>query len=107
MVLNETGKSQWGWKQNSMISIDKASGKVVYNPEFFLMKHLSYFVTPGSKYIKVSGDGNCLAFLSDNHVVILYYNADDADQAKTFILRGQAFTVSLKARSFNTFMVKI
>ena len=107
MVLDQTGKSQWGWKQNSMISIEKASGKVVYNPEFYLMKHLSYFVKPGSKYIKVSGDENCLAFLSDNHVVILYYNADDTDKAKTFILRGQSFSVSMKGKSFNTFRVKI
>ncbi len=107
MVLDETGKSQWGWKQNSMISIDKASGKVVYNPEFYLMKHLSYFVKPGSKYLKVSGDENCLAFLTDNHVVILYYNADETDKTKSFILRGQMFTVSLKGKSFNTFRVKI
>lgn len=107
MVLDETGKSQWGWKQNSMISIDKASGKVVYNPEFYLMKHLSYFVEPGSRYIPVSSDPNCLAFIKGNQLVILYYNAGAAEKTTSFTANGQSFTVNLKSKSLNTFKLKI
>lgn len=107
MVLDETGKSQWGWKQNSMISIEKASGKVTYNPEFYLMKHLSYFVEPGSKYIPVSSDENCLAFVKDGQLVIFYYNADAADKKSMFKINDKTIAVSMKSKSFNTFKVKI
>lgn len=106
MVLDETGKSQWGWKQNSMISIDKASGKVTYNPEFYLMKHLSYFVEPGSRYIPVSSDPNCLAFVKGDHLVILYYNSG-AEKLASFAVKGKCFSVNLKPKSLNTFQLKI
>ena len=106
MVLDQTGKSQWGWKQNSMISIDKASGKVSYNPEFYLMKHLSYFVEPGSRYIPVSSDPNCLAFVKGDQLVIFYYNAEAAEKTASFTANGQTFTVRLKPKSLNTFSVK-
>jgi len=106
-VLDETGKSQWGWKQNSMISIDKASKKVTYNPEFYLMKHLSYFVEPGSKYIPVNGDENCLAFIKDSQLVIFYYNAAEGDKKASFTVNDKHIAVSMKPKSFNTFRVKI
>jgi len=107
MVLDETGKSQWGWKQNSMISIDKASGKVTYNPEYYLMKHLSYFVEPGSRYIPVSVDENCLVFLKDNDLTIFYYHTGDAGREISFAVNGKNIYVSLKPKSFNTFKLKI
>lgn len=34
MILEPGGESTWGWKQNSMITKNPDSGKVVYNPEF-------------------------------------------------------------------------
>ena len=107
MVLDETGKSQWGWKQNSMISIDKASGKVTYNPEYYLMKHLSYFVEPGSKYIPVSSDENCLAFVKDQQLVLIYYNAANESKKTSFTVKDKTITVNFKPKSFNTIKLKI
>ncbi len=107
MVLDETGKSQWGWKQNSMISIDKASGKVVYNPEYYLMKHMSYFVEPGSLYIPVATDENCLAFVKGNKVVVFYYNNTDTEKQTNFAIGKDNITVNLKPKSFNTFTMAI
>lgn len=107
MVLDETGKSQWGWKQNSMISIDQSSGKVAYNPEYYLMKHLSYFVAPGSKYIPVSSDENCLAFLNGHDLVIFYFNAAAETKTTSFTVNDQTITVSLNPKSFNTLKLKI
>jgi glucosylceramidase len=90
-----------------MISIDKTSGKVTYNPEFYLMKHLSYFVEPGSKYIPVSSDENCLAFLKDNHLEIFYYNASDAVKRTSFRIGDKNVLVNLKPKSFNTIKLSI
>jgi glucosylceramidase len=107
MILDQTGKSQWGWKQNSMISIDKTSGKVAYNPEFYLMKHLSYFVVPGSKYIPVSSDPNCLAFVNGRSLVVFYYNASETASKKTFSAGEKSISVELNPKSFNTFKIRI
>jgi glucosylceramidase len=107
MVLDETGKSQWGWKQNSMISIDKTTGKVTYNPEYFLMKHFSWFIENGSAYIPVAADENCLAFIKNKKVVVFYYNASNEEQPKQFSVSGKNITARLKAKSFNTIVIEI
>ncbi|HEY3369361.1 MAG TPA: hypothetical protein VGK10_00855 [Prolixibacteraceae bacterium] len=107
MVLDETGKSQWGWKQNSMISIDKTSGAIAYHPEYYLMKHLGYFVEPGSKFISVRGDENCLAFVKDNQLVIFYYNAAGESKKTSFTVNDKTVTVDLKPKSLNTIKLKI
>ncbi len=106
MILNETGKSQWGWKQNSMISIDSKTKKVVYNPEFYLMKHFSAFIEPGFKYAKTS-DENCLAFKNEGKCVIVYYNTEDKAVEKEFAVNETKFKVDLSPKSFNTFVIKI
>ncbi|MCG1037096.1 glycoside hydrolase family 30 protein [Polaribacter sargassicola] len=110
MVLDETGKSQWGWKQNSMISIDSKTKAITYNPEFYLMKHLSAFVMPGSVKIDTAGDDeNAVVFYNkaENNVVILAYN--DASENKTvqFNINDKEVKASLDAKSFNTLTVNL
>ena len=105
IFLNETGKSQWGWKQNSMISINSADGKVVFNPEFYLMKHFSHFI--GAGFVKVeSSDASCLAFRKGSELIIVYYNDGDA-VAQQFTIGDVKLDVRLAAQSFNTFRVDI
>ncbi len=105
MVLNESGKSQWGWKQNSMISINSNTGSVTYNPEYFLMKHFSHFIWPGSHKIE-SSDENCLAFRNHNSVVIEYFNSGKATRKK-FVVGNLTLEAELAERSFNTFKINI
>lgn len=90
-----------------MISVNKTSEKVTYNHEFYLMKHLSYFVEPGSKYIPVSNDKNCLAFVKGNQLVIFYYNAGEGTKKTSFTVKDKTIIVNLRPKSFNTFKVKI
>src|SRR4030042_2256456 len=56
MVLDETGKSHWGWKQNSLITVNSLTSEVTLNPEYYLLRHLSYFVLPGARRIETSGE---------------------------------------------------
>ncbi len=107
MVLNETGKSQWGWKQNSMISINSADKSIKYNPEFYLMKHFSYFIKSGARKIAIDkGNENCLAFKNNDSVVVIYYNAGE-NKEMTFSIDKQVFRVKLESKSFNTFRLEI
>ena len=47
MILNETGKSAWNWKQNGLINIDRNNGSVTYNPDYAVMYLISKFIRPG------------------------------------------------------------
>ena len=101
MVLDETGKSQWGWKQNSMISINRKTGQVVYNPEFYLMKHLAAYVSPGARFIPTEGT-NCLAFSDKGKIVLLVYNFAEQEKKTTIQLNKELLEVTLPPKSFNT-----
>ncbi|MEP5338151.1 MAG: hypothetical protein ABJL44_07775 [Algibacter sp.] len=110
MVLDETGKSQWGWKQNSMISIDSKTGAIVYNPEFYLMKHLSAFVPQGSVKLLTSGDTDgSITFFNEqtNKVIILTYNKEDDTRLLNLNINGQIIKAELEAKSFNTLAVNL
>ncbi|MDR1155056.1 MAG: hypothetical protein LBL04_10100 [Bacteroidales bacterium] len=47
MILNETGKSGWNWQQNALISIDRQTGTVTYNPDYAVMYLVGRFIRPG------------------------------------------------------------
>ncbi|GAA3647095.1 glycoside hydrolase family 30 protein [Flavivirga jejuensis] len=110
MVLDETGKSQWGWKQNSMISIDSNTKAIKYNPEFYLMKHLSAFVAPGSVKLTTSGDtNNALAFYNkvNNEVTVLAYNNTDKTQELQLNINNEIVKAPLEGKSFNTLAIRL
>ncbi len=48
MILNETGKSGWDWRQNALVTIDREKKEVIYNPDYAAMKLLSQFIKPGA-----------------------------------------------------------
>ena len=110
MILDETGKSQWGWKQNSMISIDSESKSVTYNPEFFLMKHLSAFVKKGDVKLEADGDTqNALVFYDKdkNEVIVVTYN-DKAENCELILsVDNKQISAELNAKSFNTLVVSL
>ena len=66
MMLAPGGESTWGWKQNTMISVDGAKGEIVHNPEFHVMRHLAHAVRPGASFLTVSGDQAAISLLFEN-----------------------------------------
>jgi glucosylceramidase len=105
-ILDETGKSMWGWKQNSMITVNSTSKEVVYHPEFYLLKHFSYFIQPGARKLKTTGNNEeLLAFLNpDQSLVIIAGNKGDSDITVNYQVGKKIITAHLKAHSFNTFV---
>ena len=93
-----------------MISIDSNTKAITYNPEFYLMKHLSAYVKPGSVKLAASGhDNHTIAFYneSENNIVLLTYNDKDSMQALNVTLGEEVITASVDAKSFNTLIVQI
>lgn len=107
MVLDETGKSAWGWPQNSMVVVDRPSKTVKYTDEFYLFKHLSKFLQPGDHYLKSSKGKNHLAFkLKDGRIMVLVYNAEDYQKTINIKVGNKPMALKLKAKSINTILVK-
>lgn len=109
MVLPPEGKSTWGWKQNSMITIDKENGKVIYNPEFYVMKHYSHFVKQGARRIGTKGHwtGTSVAFENpDGEIILIVGNGLNRTRNFTFNGEGREFSIHLSPYSFNTLIIK-
>ncbi len=51
MILNKSKLSSWGWTQNSLITIDEEEKKVVYNPDFEVMKLAAKCLKKGSRRV--------------------------------------------------------
>jgi glucosylceramidase len=105
LVLNETGRSTWNWRQNSLIIVDRTAHKVIYNPEFYAMKHVSAAVAPGAKRVAVNGGPfkNVAAFRNPSGSEVLVF-ANDTDQPVTaeIAAAGGRWRLTAPARSMNT-----
>jgi glucosylceramidase len=107
MVLDDSGRSTWGWKQNALILVNPASGKVTYTPEYWLFKHLGQFVPPDSVKLVAAGNfDSALAFSSPQRDLIVFaVNSQNAIQTVSVKVGGRSFEAKLPAKSFNTFRV--
>jgi glucosylceramidase len=107
MILDTTGKSTWGWKQNALITVNRSSGLVTYTPEFYLFKHIAHFVPAGSVRLDCFGNfDDALAFLTpEQQLILVAVNLHDYPQPITVKMSDRFFEVKLPAKSFNTFQV--
>ncbi|MDO4276124.1 MAG: glycoside hydrolase family 30 protein [Eubacteriales bacterium] len=104
MVLEEGGMSTWGWHQNSLVSVKK-DGEVVYNPEYYLIRHFSSHVKKGAvrRGVKGAFAGTALAFENPDGTMVWEIH-NPFDEARTLVLSdGKAnYEITLEPHSFNT-----
>ena len=111
MVLDETGMSTWNWRQNAMITVNRETGKVTFNGEYYVMRHFSHFVKPGAKRMLTTGVwGDKIAFVNPDRSTVLVV-ANSAEQPFLVTLNiagrtsGQTLNATLPAQSVNTFVI--
>ncbi len=104
MVLDESGLSTWGWKQNAMITVDRNTRKPVYNFEFYVMKHFSRFIDVGAVRIKTEEYAeNALAFKNpDGSVVVTIMNDQPQSEWIAIKLDKKMVKVQLPEQSVST-----
>ncbi|MEI6865316.1 hypothetical protein [Flavicella sp.] len=83
MILNETGTSGWGWKQNCLINIDRENKTVTYNPDYAAMSLFGRFMQAGMKRIASASWYNGTITLADDKNVYLFIK-NDSESVKTF-----------------------
>jgi glucosylceramidase len=105
--LLEGGLSHWGWRQNSLVTVNEADKTFKFTPEYYVMKHVSHYVLPGAKVLKLGGDcKNALAFLNtDGSLVVVLGNQTDKAITLNLRLGKQTYDVQLAAQSLSTLMI--
>ena len=66
------GMSTWGWAQNSLVSVDTEAKTFRYNHDYYLLKHLTHFVTVGAKRLETTGTcDQAIGFLNPDGTIVL------------------------------------
>jgi glucosylceramidase len=95
IALAQGAPSTWGWKQNSLVSVDTAAGTFRYTHDFYLFKHLTHFVDVGSHRVETSGTcDDALAFRNPNGTLVVLFRNELA-HAQRITVRIQQRTVAL------------
>lgn len=109
MVLPQGGISTWGWKQNSLITVNPETQEVVYCPEFYVMKHFSHFIKPGARLIETKGHwtSNSVVFRNpDGEIIAVVGNCSNNTREFTLINGETSFSAMIEPHSFNTFRIQ-
>lgn len=98
------GLSSWGWAQNSLVSVDLQTKAVEFNPDFYLMKHLTHFVDVGAVRLETTGTcDDAVAFRNpDGSVVVLLRNEFSHPQSVQIAAGPNPVAVMLPPDSINT-----
>ena len=103
MTLDETGRSGWGWRQNSLLTIDRGAGAWTANPDYAIMRLASRALCPGATRIEsFSTRHQTLAVLSpEGAITVLIANLDVQPTTASIAVDGQEpCTVELAPVSF-------
>jgi glucosylceramidase len=107
LVLDETGNSRWGWRQNAMITVDRATRRVRFNPEFHLLQHFSHFIVPGARSLALPRAGlPALAFRNpDGEIVLVVANPSAAPRVIAVQCDGRWLQAACPSHSFSTLVL--
>ena len=91
-----------------MITVDPVRGRVIRNPEYFVMKHFARFIKPGAVRRGLSGpwSGDALAFENTDGTVVLVARNPFGEARKLDVQgSGQGFEAVMEPRSIHTFIL--
>ena len=110
IAVQTGGISRWGWAQNALVTVDTTAKTFAYNHEYYLLKHVSYFVKPGAQVLETAswtGYENQLAFANPDGSIVIVIQNDLGEKMPVRLMIGeQVFTPTLPADSFSTFVVQ-
>ncbi len=106
MVSAASDLSNWGKKQNSLITIDSNTKNIILNPEYFLFKHFSYFIMPGSSKVLTKGKySDILAFVTpDNNLIIIAANVSQIPKLIRIKVGNKIIETVISKNSINSFV---
>ena len=109
MILNTNAESTWGWKQNSLVTIDEKSKKITYNPDYYIMALASSCIKAKSKRIVyASRNKTGIAFKNeDGTVSFMLSNFTDKKEIGDVTLDGQKLDLELEPMTISSFKITL
>ena len=106
--LKQNSISRWGWKQNSLISVDPETKKYKYNVDYYILKHMSHYVKPGAKLLSLNGSfTNLLAFMNpDKSIIVILQNENELQNSISIKVGDKSINAVLEPDSFSTFLIQ-
>jgi len=105
-VLEPNGESTWGWRQNSLFTVDPQNGTITPNAEYHIMRHYSAFVRRGDRRETCASAwaGNAIAFRreSDGSAAVIVRNPFADARTIRIAEASRRWRVTLPAKSLNT-----
>lgn len=108
-ALLPNGTNTWGDDQNAMITIDNETGSVIYNPDFYVMKHFSHAVKKGAVRLGIKGPwaGDTLVFRNpEGDIVVVVMNPFKELKELNFNFENVTYTFKLEPQSINTIRIR-
>ncbi len=106
MALVKNQASSWGWKQNSLITVDPVTKSYHFTPDYYTLKHVCHFVKPGARRVDAqswTGYDNALAFTNTNGEQVLIIQNDMPEAMSVRIgISGAVLKAKLPANSLNS-----
>ncbi len=100
IILNETTESGWGWKQNSLINIDREEKEVTYNPDYAVIAFVSKYLVKGAKRIANFSRDDLISLKYNNQIIVLVQNDGKTPKAYEYQIEdeeGQQFEIPAKS----------
>ncbi|MFI3264882.1 MAG: hypothetical protein SNG38_06975 [Rikenellaceae bacterium] len=99
MILNETGNSGWGWRQNALITIDRQNKKVTYNPDYSVMTLMSRAIRSGDVRIAAYSRIPVITVSTADGYSIIMQNDSDKATAINCVIGDESVDFTIPARS--------
>lgn len=107
-ILEPNGVSTWGDPQNAMITIDPETKKAIYNPDFYVIKHISALLCDGAVRLGANGQwaGDTIAFRNpDNSIVLNVFNPFAECREFCFSHNNEQYAFHLEPQSINSIII--
>ena len=108
LLLDKRGgpRHAGGLEGSNIISADLDSGKVMFNPPFYIFQHFSRFIRPGAKRIACTSNNDSLiatAFLNpDGKIAAVIFNLSGCDRLFQLWIDGKALKSTIPANGIVT-----
>lgn len=104
MILNEESKSAWGWKQNCLVTVNRSTGEVVYNPDYNVLYLVGQTLQPGDVRIAHAADRSIMRSIItvkslDGTIKVLLQNNNCRPRVCLLRIMGREKRVRLPAES--------
>jgi glucosylceramidase len=110
LILEKNGNSgpTVNFKQNCMITMDTVAKTITFQPQYYVLKHFSYYIRPGSRVIKATGSyaANQVSVKNpDGSIAVVAQNLSTGTQQVSVHFGSQMVTASMPGSSFGSFLI--